>query len=135
MGYRPKRKIYELDFTDTDYEGLEASMRAVTVGEELELHALRSKEGGGRDVFTLLTNLLVSWNVEDDQGNPVPCTFEGVCTQDSEMVMAILDAGQTAAAGVPDPLPQSSPAGEQSPAVPIPMAPLSESPENSAVPA
>ena len=135
MGYRPKRKIYKLDFTGTDYEGLEASMRGLTVGEELEIVRLRSQDGSGQEVFTLLTRLLVSWNVEDETGAPVPCTFDGICTQDTAMVMAILDAGQAAASGVSDPLPQSSPDGEPSPAVPIPMAPLSENPENSAVPA
>ncbi|MFC7817550.1 hypothetical protein ACFUTR_23250 [Streptomyces sp. NPDC057367] len=135
MGYRPKRKIFKLDFAGTEYEGLEASMRGPTVGEEIEFNTLRGKEGTGEEVFAFLTRLLVSWNVEDDQGQPVPCTFDGVCTQDSAMVMAILNAGQTAASGVSDPLPQSSPDGEPSPAVPIPMAPLSENPENSAVPA
>ncbi|MFJ8146553.1 hypothetical protein ACIQ6R_16000 [Streptomyces sp. NPDC096048] len=135
MGYRPKRRIFELDFTGTEWEGLEASMRGLTVGEELEFYQLRNKEGSGPEFFTLLTRLLVSWNVEDDEGQPVPCTFEGVCSQDTAMVSAILDAGQKAASGVSDPLPQSSPDGEPSPAVPIPMAPHSESPENSAVPA
>jgi hypothetical protein len=135
MGYRPKRKIYKLDFTGTDWEGLEASMRGPTVGEELEFGRLRSQEGTGQDVFTLLTSLLVSWNVEDETGAPVPCTFEGVCTQDGAMVMAILDAGQAAASGVSGPLPNGSPSGEPSPEASIPMAPLSESPTNSAMPA
>jgi hypothetical protein len=136
MGYRPKRKIYQLDFAGTDYEGLEASMRAPTVGEELEFEALRSKDGGARELFDLLTRLLVSWNVDDDQGQPVPTTFEGICTQEGSMVLAILNAGQQAASGVPDPLSQSSPSGEPSPEVyAIPMEPLSPSPESSAVPA
>ncbi|MEU3161779.1 hypothetical protein ABZ753_30905 [Streptomyces griseoincarnatus] len=135
MGYRPKRRVFQLDFTGTDYEGLEASMRAPTVGEELEFTKLRNKEDSGQELFTFLTRLLVSWNVEDDNGQPVPCTFEGVCSQDGAMVLAILDAGQTAASGVPAPLPQSSPDGEPSPEASIPMAPLSVSPENSAMPA
>ncbi|MDN3244165.1 hypothetical protein [Streptomyces sp. ZSW22] len=135
MGYRPKRRIFRLDFSGTDWEGLEVSMRGLTVGEELELGDLRGQQGGGTRWFEILTGLLVEWNVEDDQGNPVPTTFDGVRTQDSAMVMAILDALQTAASGVSDPLPQTSPGGEPSPAVPIPMAPLSENPEHSAVPA
>ncbi|MGQ5576773.1 hypothetical protein [Streptomyces sp. ECR3.8] len=135
MGYRPKRRIFRLDFTGTDWEGLEASMRGLTVGEELELEGLRGQQGGGTRWFEILTGLLVEWNVEDEQGRPVPTTFEGVSTQDSAMVMAILDALQKAASGVPDPLPQSSPDGEPSPAVPIPMAPLSPSQQSSAVPA
>ena len=135
MGYRPQRKTFKLDFTGTQYEGLEVSMRGLTVGEELELDDLRSQPGYGRKVFEMMTGLLVEWNVEDEQGNPVPATREGVNTQDAAMVMAILDAVQTANSGVSDPLPQSSPSGEPSPAVSIPMEPLSESPQTSAVPA
>lgn len=130
MGYRPKRKLYVLDFTGTEHEGLEVSMRSLTVGEELQLEDLR-----GRQVFEMMTGLLKTWNVEDDEGNPVPATFEGVCTQDSTFIMAILNALQTAASGVPDPLPQSSPNGEPSLVASIPTETLSASPESSAVPA
>ncbi|MFI2426503.1 hypothetical protein ACH5A7_20805 [Streptomyces sp. NPDC018955] len=132
MGYRPKRRIFKLDFTGTDYEGLEASVRGLTVGEELELN---DKEFTPDLVVKELVKVLVSWNVEDDQGNLVPTTFEGVCTQESGLVLAILNALRAVNSGVSDPLPQSSPDGEPSPAASIPMAPLSASPENSAVPA
>lgn len=135
MGYRPPRKIYQLDFTGTDYEGLAVKMRGLTVGEELELDALRAQEGSDRQVFELMAGLLVEWNVDDEQGQPVPATFDGVCTQDAAMVMAILIALQAATSGVSAPLPQSSPSGEPSLEVSIPMEPLSPSPVNSAVPA
>ncbi|MBA4865908.1 hypothetical protein H1V43_32105 [Streptomyces sp. PSKA54] len=135
MGYRPPRKIYNLDFTGTDYEGLAVSMRGLTIGEELELDALREADGGGRRVFELMTGLLVEWNIEDDHGQPVPATFDGVCTQDAVMVMAILNALQGAASGVPDPLPNGSTSGEPSPVALIPTETLSSSPESSAVPA
>lgn len=135
MGYKPKRKIYELDFAGTLHEGLKVSMRGTTVGEELELDALRGTEGSARRMFEVMTGLLVEWNVEDEHGRPVPATFDGVCTQDSDMISAILDALRQASSGVPDPLPQASPSGETSPAPTIPMAPLSPNPENSAVPA
>jgi hypothetical protein len=136
MGYRPPRKIYALDFTGTDYDGLAVKMRGLTVGEELEIDTLRREDGGEHRFFELMTSLLVEWNVDDEHGQPVPATFEGVCTQDATMVGAILDALRTAVSGVPDPLPQSSPSGEPSPAaLALPMEPLSPSPENSAVPA
>jgi hypothetical protein len=132
MGYRPKRRIYQLNFAGTEYEGLEVTARGMTVGEELELD--------GTDltadlIVKALAQRLVSWNVEDEKEHPVPTTFEGVCTQDSAMVLAILNALRQANSGVPAPLPETSPSGETSPAPPIPMAPLSPSPQNSAVPA
>lgn len=135
MGYRPKRRIFNLDFTGTDYEGLEASMRGPTVGEEIEFEALQDKPGGAIEVFELMAGLLVSWNVEDDHGQPVPCTLDGVRTQDAAMVTAILKAAQTAASGVPAPLPSGSPSGEPSLVESIPMDALSPNPQNSAVPA
>jgi hypothetical protein len=135
MGYRPKRKTYRLDFTGTEYEGLAVTMRGLTVGEELELEELRSQDGGGRRIFEMMTGLLVEWNVEDDNGQPVPATLDGICTQDSTLVMAILDAAQQAASGVPDPLPNGSPSGEPSPVASIPTETLSPSLESSAVPA
>jgi hypothetical protein len=131
VGYRPKRRIYALDFTGTDYEGLEATVRGLTVGEELELN---ETEMTGDRVVRALVQRLVSWNVEDDNGAAVPTTYEGVCTQDGSMVLAILNALRQVGS-VPDPLPQSSPSGEPSPVVSIPMEPRSPSPENSAVPA
>ena len=132
MGYRPKRRVYALDFTGTEYEGLQASVRGMTVAEELEL------DGVDMDADLIVKTLvkrLVSWNVEDDQGQPVPTTYEGVCTQDVAMILAMLDAVRKANSGVSDPLPQSSPSGEPSPVASIPMEPLSESPQSSAVPA
>ena len=132
MGYRPKRRIYNLNFAGTEYEGLEVTARGLTVGEELELDGadLTSDQ-----VIRALVQRLVSWNVEDDREQPVPTTFEGVCTQDGAMVLAIMNALRQANSGVPAPLPQPSPSGETSPAPPIPMAPLSPSPESYAVPA
>jgi hypothetical protein len=134
MGFRPKRKIYKLDFSGTDYEGLEVSMRGPTVGEELEMESLQGQEGAGREVFRLMTGLLVEWNVEDEQG-PVPTTFDGVCTQDSAMITAILNATREAASGVPDPLPSSSLSGEPSLVESVPTAAMSDLPLPSSVPA
>ncbi|MGW5616282.1 hypothetical protein [Streptomyces sp. NPDC003877] len=135
MGYRPKRKLITLDFEGTKHDGLEVTMRGLTVGEELELDDLRGKEGNGRRIFEMMAGLLHEWNVEDDQGQPVPATFEGVRTQDSTFIQEILDALQGSQSEVSDPLPQSSPSGEPSPVASIPMEPLSESPESSTVPA
>lgn len=131
MGYRPKRRVYALDFTGTEYEGLQASVRGSTVGEELELNDM---EFTGENIVKALVSRLISWNVEDETG-PVPTTFDGVCTQDVAMVTAILNALRTVNSGVSDPLPQSSPSGEPSPEASIPMEARSPSPESSAVPA
>ncbi|MFJ4682061.1 hypothetical protein [Streptomyces sp. NPDC088789] len=135
MGYRPKRKIITLDFADTKYDGLEVKVRGLTVDEELELDDLRSEEGAGRRLFEMMAGLLYEWNVEDDDGQPVPATLEGVRTQDAAFIHDVLNALQTAGSGVSDPLPEGSLSGEPSLVASIPTEPLSPSPENSAVPA
>ncbi|MFG2269142.1 hypothetical protein ACGFNY_05130 [Streptomyces chartreusis] len=132
MGFRPPRKTYTLDFTGTDYDGLEVKVRGFTVGEELELD---DAEFSGDLLVKTIASRLISWNVEDEKGEPVPATFEGICTQETAMVLAILDALRRANSGVSAPLPNGSPTGGPTPVVSIPMAPLSESPESSAVPA
>lgn len=120
MGYRPKRKIYNLDFAGTEHEGLQVSVRGLTIGEELELNTGAT----GELVIRTLATILQSWNVEDDQGRPVPATFEGVCTQDGSLIGAILDAVRQANSEVPAPLPETSPSGGTSPTPPIPMTPI-----------
>ena len=132
MGFRPPRRIYNLDFTGTEYEGLEVTARGMTVGEELELDGA---DFTGDLIVRALVKRLEAWNVEDEHGQPVPTTVADVCTQDGALVLAIRDALRRANSGVPDPLPQTSASGETSPAPPIPMAPLSPNHQNSAVPA
>ncbi len=125
MGYRPKRRVYNLVFTGTDWEGLEVSMRGMTVGEELDL--------AGNDISAALiveelTKRLISWNLEDEQGQPVPVA--DAPNRDSRMMRRLNNVWIEALQGVhtADPLPETSPSGETSPAPPIPMTPVAESP-------
>jgi hypothetical protein len=124
MGYRPKRKTFNLNFAGTDYDGLEVTVRGFTVGEELDLDG---KDLNPTLLVETLVQRLISWNVEDEHGQPVPTTFDGVCTQDSAMVLGILNALRQANSGVPDPLPQTSPSGDQSLVLSVPTEVLSES--------
>ncbi|MFD5509105.1 hypothetical protein ACFWIB_15190 [Streptomyces sp. NPDC127051] len=130
MGYTPKRKIYNLDFEGTDFEGLTVSVRGLNTGQYLDLWEAKAEaEAGGETgrVLYLLAGQLIGWNVEDDQGQPVPPTFDGIKSQDLDLNLAIVNAWTTAMAGVPAPLEPSSSGGGPSLEASLPMEPLSPS--------
>lgn len=131
MGFRPPRKIYNLDFAGTEYNGAHVRMRGTTLSEQVHIEDLRASDDpdSGRALFEFMAGLLIDWNIEDDNG-PVPATLDGVRAQDFHFVMAIINALQTAAAGVEAPLPASSPSGELSAVASIPMETLSPNPES-----
>lgn len=137
MGYKPKRKIYTLAFEGEEYEGLEVRIRGLNTGQVMDIDAARGDGGDGAIVtmLKLMADQLVEWNVEDDYGQPVPTTFEGVRSLDIDFNWAVIDAWQNAAAGVNTPLESGSTDGEPALVASIPMDALSLPPESSAVPA
>ncbi|MEV3857723.1 hypothetical protein AB0J38_25785 [Streptomyces sp. NPDC050095] len=128
MGYRPKRRIYDLQFEDPEMDGLEVKVRHVNTGDALALDAAveAGTEEGLRKCLTLLAESLVSWNVEGDDG-PVPATLDGVMAQELDFNIAIVNAWRTALVGVPAPLDSASPDGVPSLEASIPMDVPSES--------
>jgi hypothetical protein len=142
-GYTPKRKTLKLVFDDEEFDGLvvkvgAAPMRTILKVVEL-LTTLEEKEDltGAEitrlfnEMFGIFADALVSWNVEDDGGNPVPTTVEGITSQDSAFIMAIINTWAEVLSGVSTPLGKPSPNGERSPEELIPMEALSESQPNS----
>lgn len=140
MGYTPKRTVYRLDFSGTELEGLEVDMRATTVGKMLDLMEAADKlaemqeldastqagEIGERLRVMLepLGDALAAWNVEGDDGTPVPATLDGLLSQEMPFVMHIMQAYQQVAQA-PAPLGAGSASGGTSPEVSAAMAELS----------
>ena len=124
MGYKPKRTIYKLDFSDTEYAGLEVAVRAGSIDDLLGLQELAGADGmtadEARRMFTGFAALLVSWNVEDDDDQPVPTSYEGVASQEPDFIKAIITAFYANVAGTPPPLPGASDSGANSGEAPIP---------------
>lgn len=112
MGFRPEPTIYNLDFSGTYLEGLEIRATCCSVGEYrkmLQIAAIGnaektiSEEGMERSdwVIELMLKNIVSWNLEDMAGQPVPVTKEGLNSQEERTGRAILSAWQTALITVP----------------------------------
>lgn len=126
MGYQ-RRKTYLLVFNDEEYEGLEIRMRPLRVGEVLDSTA--------DDVTRTLANMmdqfassLMSWNLEDENGAPIPPTIEGVRDQDTDFIMTAYNAWHAQMAGeIAGPKDVNSNDGQPSLVASIPMEELSPS--------
>ena len=76
-----------------DFEGAEVVCRAnISLGEMLELRDLGASEDGIREAYgRFASDVLVSWNIEDEDG-PVPVTADGLMRLPSSVAAAIMGA-------------------------------------------
>lgn len=133
MGYQRKKR-YHLVFDDEEFDGLEVTTKPVPLGVYLRMKALilaEITEEVIEELFGEFAKILDSWNYEDDDGHPVPATYEGLRSLDIEFAKAIVrawNAAMTAVAEVDDaPLPEASDDGAESVEASIPMVSPSES--------
>lgn len=101
-GFRPPKRTATLTFEEGhDYHGAEVSVRLdVPMSVVFEFDSLSPADGMRR----FGDEILIDWNIEDDDGNPVPATADGLLSQSSDFGLALLDAWKESAAGVPTPL-------------------------------
>lgn len=120
-----------------EYHGCEVVLRKLKLGEYLDIVGINPESGATHigDQLRKMADKLISWNLEDESGVPVPTTPEAVLEQDKDLMLAVLGAWLDGINGVSAPLEQPSDDGEPSPEGSIPMAPLSPSPESSSMPA
>jgi len=130
MGYQARPKVYKLVFDDDEYEGLVVRARSVKLGQILRLSRLVGMDPANlrpedtenfEQLFTMFADALVDWNLDDDDGEPVPATLEGIQGQDADFVMPIIKAWFVALAGVTGPLGAGSSNGKPSAEPSIPM--------------
>ena len=127
-GYKRDKPVYRLRFDGDEFDGLEVTAKSLPLGEFLELQRMQAKAGTDPDVaeqvIGRMAHVLISWNLLDDDDQPVPCTFDGIKAQDLPFVLAIFQAWMEAVAGVPNHSPASSNDGGTSLEPSIPMEPL-----------
>ena len=142
MGY--KRKLYVLKWPEGhELAGLEVTTKGLPVKKLFELVQLSGVLTGEADVATKVTvadelfmgfaERLVSWNLEDDDDNPVPADLIGVTDQDFDFMVGLIMTWMDAVSSVDIPLPSPSPPGGSSETEPdgvasIPVETLSPSP-------
>lgn len=133
MGYKRPTTVYRLHFDDHD--GLEVRAASVPIGQLLDLteQADRLKSGAAesfddaRELLDLFAASLRSWNLEEDDGAPIPCTRDSVLGLEFQFATDLLVAWFEAVASVAAPLAQRSTVTLPSEVPSIPMEMLSGS--------
>lgn len=129
MGFKITPKGYRLKFSTPEMDGFEVVARSLNTGKFLEFQAAQAQQAAGGEkaasateqMLEMLAASLISWNAEDEEGQPIPTTMDGLKTLDLDFNMEIIRAWMDAINGVPDPLPKTSAAGKPSAEVSIPM--------------
>jgi hypothetical protein len=116
MGYKREAPVFKLVFDDPEFDGLEVRAKSMPLGAMFEFQALQERAdkdaSAALEVLSRFAGVLVSWNLEDDQDQPVPCNLDGLKTLDMPFVLEIVKGWMTAVASVPKaPLTPSSAAG------------------------
>lgn len=129
MGFQVK--TYKLVWPEESiWHGLEVRMRGQTIGELEDISKLSGAKGieAVKPVLDILSEALLSWNLENEDGTPIPVSeFR---SQDSTMLLAIVNAWTGVVGDVPAPLSTISSDGEKSEEASIPMVVPSESHPN-----
>jgi len=131
MGYKAPQKRYNLDFGETDLDGLEVCVKGISTGRFLELSKLLGVADANPEAAEKLiagfASALVSWNLEDDLDEPLPADEKHVLEQDLGFVLIVIRGWLEAVAGVTPDLGKESTSGPSFPAVNIPTELLSSS--------
>lgn len=126
MGFKVKHKELVIKFADEDYEGLEIVARAPTVREALEAEKLSKigDEPTAKDlekIFAYVAKFILRWNIEDDEGKTMPINAASFIDFPTDFAWAIVAGFTEGSSGVPAPLDSSSPNGEISQELSVPM--------------
>ncbi len=135
MGYSRERPVYKLVFEDPEFAGLEVvaksgSMRQYTeISQLAQLRNTASKKSVEQidRLFDTFGSVLVGWNYEEPEGNPLPATAQSLKDLDYDFALRIILAWLDAVGGVAPPLGQPSEDGSPSLEQSLPMEPLSPS--------
>ena len=118
MGFKVPRKTAKLVFEGDEFEGCEVVV-ALDITFEAQLHMQEIKDSNEqREILTLFADsALVSWNLEDDGGDPIAPTTDAFLELPSWFGMLVLNGWGDAikqASGVSAPLDEPSKNGSSS---------------------
>lgn len=118
MGFQVPRRTARVTFEEGhDYHGAEITLNLdLPTAAIFELQRLQAEDADAA-VRMFADDALVTWNIEDN-GVPVPATYEGAKTQPAAFILTLMRRWQEAATEVPAPLGQAS-SGTDSSVVPL----------------
>lgn len=135
MGFRMERSVYNLVFDDGAFEGLTIRVRAMSMQEYLDNFARNWETGDSAEErkrkqderLQSFLDHVVEWDLEDENGNPVPVTLDGLRSAcEPEQAGTIIGVWMNGRQKVPAPLEPRSPGSSLSA---IPMTVLPSTPE------
>lgn len=116
MGYKVPKRTLVLEFEQGDeHHGLEVRMILEAplslLFEMQRLARIATEEEAERILRTFGDALLIDWNVEDDEGQPIPATGDGLLSLPFSLARLMIAKWTEAATGPPAPLGAPSPNG------------------------
>jgi len=108
-GFRLPEKTARITFEGTDYDGAEIVLRlSVTFAQFIALR--ESAQGEDQEGMARLfgESVLMEWNLEDADGNPIPANTDGMLAIPLQLTNLVVQHWVEAVAGVPGPLAEKS---------------------------
>lgn len=142
MGQGFKRKTYKLKWPEGhQLHGLEVVTKGLSLEKTFELASMAKGIGAeaGTDgkvkiageLIAGFAPRLVSWNLEEEDGTPVPTTPEAIAEQDMPLVLGVITDWIDAVSSVDIPLASGSKSGPpEAPEASLPTESLSPSPQS-----
>lgn len=135
MGFIRQNTVLILDFEDTELHGLTAKASRCSFDDYIAISRALDRPTSGIDDFArdvaelqeLVIPHLTSWDLEDEDQQPIPLTAEYIKRQDKQFQLALYNAYRYAITVVPRPLEKPSGSGEPSPVGSLQMEVLSGS--------
>lgn len=138
MGFQLRRTEYDVPFDDSQFAGLKIRARAMTVDERLNVFFSDELATDPKDTleqfkakqdrrFQMFIDHVVEWNIEDECGEPLPVTLEGLYkVAEPQQIGSIVGTWASGRMTVAVPLEPASPATRLSE---IPMTVQESTPE------
>lgn len=124
MGYRKVPRIYTLEF-DGDFEGLVVRIKSLKFGKIRRLLALMDDDSEDSDLMgevnKFLTDSIVSWTLQEEDGTDVPVSPETIDELDFDEVMGIVNKWLDCMTGPGKDLGKDSSSGATFPGLPLTM--------------
>lgn len=118
-------RIIDLSFTEGPNEGLNVRIKSIKFGKVRRMIALMDDDEKDVEVMdeisTLLADSLVSWDLQEEDGSPVPTTLEAIDDLEFAEVIDLVNKWLDHMTGPSDELGKGSPSGASFPGRPLTM--------------
>lgn len=127
MGYnrRKNQNVYKLNFTDPQFDGFEVRTIALPTDDLLRMQEMKQNPNAQRQdlmaLYSIFIKAVLSWNLEDDDGNQIEPSAQALMNEDIEFAMGVINAYMINVAGVAEDLKAKFTDGSQSVEPMIPM--------------